>query len=367
MKGDPADAVRASFDPDRLRQARLVRGLKKLALAQMVGVTPAAVGQYELGRVRPSAAVLAKASLALGFPLEFFMARYPKGNTGEEHAHFRRLRSTSARSRSMQVARLGLLDELVERVERQVELPKLDLPIHEPASADRTEVEGIAAWLRIRWGLGKGPIGNVVRLLESKGIVVVRLASEAEGIDAYSWRAGSRPIVVLTRDKADNARSNFDAAHELGHLVMHQEPDAGSRSLEDQAQMFAAGFLTPAETIREELPSRFDVPAYVALKHRWGVSVQALLFRARTLGNLSEPAYRRAMAKISAWGWRTNEPADIRLADEPILLSSALRLLQTELQIGIVQLASDLSIPPALVYSFVSSQVRPKVEVQTPD
>ena len=73
------------------------------------------------------------------------------------------------------------------------------------------------------------------------------------------------------------------------------------------------------------------------------------------------------MAKISAWGWRTNEPADIRLAEEPILLSSALRLLQTELQIGIVQLASDLSIPPALVYSFVSSQVRPKVEVQTPD
>src|SRR5437879_2500860 len=65
------DSAALSLDPRRLTLARQVAGLKKVDLARLVGVTPAAISQYESGRNRPSAAVAAKLSLALSFPGQF--------------------------------------------------------------------------------------------------------------------------------------------------------------------------------------------------------------------------------------------------------------------------------------------------------
>jgi Zn-dependent peptidase ImmA (M78 family) len=92
------------------------------------------------------------------------------------------------------------------------------------------------------------------------------------------------------------------------------------------------------------LPRRFDIGAYVELKRRWRVSIQALLYRARTLEVISEPAYRRAMSRISLWGWRTGEPYSLGAADEPTLLRSALELLadSDEADLGFLR---DVGIP----------------------
>ncbi|RZB19851.1 transcriptional regulator [Streptomyces sp. F001] len=46
--------------------ARQLRGLRKNELARKVGLTPAAVSQYELGQSRPSATVVAQLAMALG-------------------------------------------------------------------------------------------------------------------------------------------------------------------------------------------------------------------------------------------------------------------------------------------------------------
>jgi Zn-dependent peptidase ImmA (M78 family)/DNA-binding XRE family transcriptional regulator len=343
-----------TFDPGRLTQARLLRGLKKVDLARDVGKTPAAIGQYEQGTARPSPATLTTIGLVLGFPIAFFALR-PKSSFAETNAYFRRLRSVSVHARSTQAARLALLDEVIAYLEQHVELPRLDIPSRpaDPASAPERIAE-IAAEVRRYWQLGDGPLASVIALLESKGCVVVRLSSESEGIDAYTWRASSRPIVVLTRDKADRARSNFDAAHELGHLVLHPEPESGSRLLEEQANEFAAAFLMPATAITEELPGTFDVGRYVELKQRWRVSVQALLYRARELERISEPKYRRAMTTISAWGWRTHEPAAIGSIDEPSMLTDALKLVADELGLTPERVAADLSIPMDVFQSFTA-------------
>lgn len=55
--------------------------------------------------------------------------------------------------------------------------------------------------------------------------------------------------------------------------------------------------------------------------------MQALLYRARTLGTLSEDSYRRAMRRMSAAGWRTREPVDIGPAEAPELLRRAVAAL----------------------------------------
>ena len=58
--------------PDRLRQARELRGLTQTALARQVGVHPSAIAQLETGRMQPSPAVLDALSRATGFPPAFF-------------------------------------------------------------------------------------------------------------------------------------------------------------------------------------------------------------------------------------------------------------------------------------------------------
>lgn len=355
MSSDPIlGRVRLRFQPERLVQARLARGMKKVDLADLVGVTPAAIGQYEGGHIKPSADVLGRLAVALQFPAPFFEAGRPMNSLSEERAHFRRLRSTSTSARSRQVARLALLEELVARIEQDVELPTVSIPVLDLEKGDRTEIEGLASLTRSRWDLGQGPIANVIALLESKGCVVVRLVSETEGIDAYSRWSGPRPVVVLTMDKRDAARSNFDAAHELGHLVMHHDPQPGSRVAEDQAQMFAAAFLMPADAICAELPTRFDLPAFVELKHRWRVSIQALLYRARILRTISEAAYKRAMTRISLWGWRTGEPSSISDVEDPYVLAASLTLLREQRGLDPSAIADELSIPPDLMDAFVA-------------
>jgi Zn-dependent peptidase ImmA (M78 family) len=77
------------------------------------------------------------------------------------------------------------------------------------------------------------------------------------------------PRVTLGTDKNDRARSRFDAAHELGHLVMHGDQIWGLPEIEKQAHAFAAAFLMPAEDIREELPATVDWPKLFNLKRRW--------------------------------------------------------------------------------------------------
>ncbi len=151
--------------------------------------------------------------------------------------------------------------------------------------------EGAKA-VRAAWGLGAGPIDNVVRLLEACGIVMTRNEIGTADVDSFSTWLPQRPVIVLASDKRDAARSRFDAAHELGHLVMHADAEPGRHVIENQAHRFAAAFLMPAETIAKEFPHRMSWPAFIKLKERWRVSLQVLLIRAKTLGALSSDGYR---------------------------------------------------------------------------
>ena len=119
-------------------------------------------------------------------------------------------------------------------------------------------------------------------------------------IDAFSVCFGERPVVVLGSEKAVTARSRFDAAHELGHLVLHSDDEAGTKDAERQAHEFAAAFLMPSSAIRDQLPARADWQTLMRLKTTWRVSIQALLRRALTLEVMSKQQYVSAMKAVSA-------------------------------------------------------------------
>jgi Zn-dependent peptidase ImmA (M78 family) len=164
-------------------------------------------------------------------------------------------------------------------------------------------------------------------------------------------------VIVLGSDKQDAGRSRFDAAHELGHLVMHHDAEPGRQAVERQAHRFAAAFLMPAEVISHEFPRRMDWPAYMALKQRWRVSLQALLYRARGLGVLSSDAYQRAQVQLSArWG-RASEPGDLGPAEQPMVLQRAMDLLSSGLGIDAAALAGAVRLPPEIMASLLADAV----------
>jgi Zn-dependent peptidase ImmA (M78 family) len=181
--------------------------------------------------------------------------------------------------------------------------------------------------------MGDGPVGHLVRLIEHHGVLVVFSALQAASVDAYSFSSQVRPVVVLNPIKRDYYRQRLDVAHELGHLIMHGDAEPGGRVVEEQAYQFASELLMPAAEMRDLLPTTMGGNVWFTLaklKEHWGVSIQALLFRARRLGRLSDVSYRNAMTTISTRGWRRDEPGLVTAIEQPSLLPRALELLDQE-------------------------------------
>lgn len=322
-----ADA-RLLFTPARLTLARRLRGVRKNQLAALIGTTPTAVGQYEAGSQRPSGPTLARLAAALGVPVEFFAATGTGPGVDAADAHFRSLRSTSQLDRDQALSYGGLAVDIAAVVDRYAELPVPAIPSQPvPLTGGVGEPAAAARLARARLGLPAGPVRHAVRLLENHGVLVLTLPDLAPALDAFSVSAQPRPLVLLNPAKDDYYRRRFDAAHELGHLVMHADAEPGNRVVEDQANRFAAEFLLPADEIAGQLPRTVRWHALDELKQRWGVSLAALLYRARTLGILPETRYRSAMSTMSKRGWRRHEPGPRPPVEQPALLTAAVELL----------------------------------------
>ena len=308
-----------TFEPARLRLARELRGWSRAELARKLGVTPAAISQFESGAIKPSAETCEQLGRQLGVPTGFFFLPLIKTHEG----FFRSLRRTTVADRRKARAIAHIAHDLATHdsapdVILQTLIPEFPIPV----SGKIGDVEDVAARVRGQWKTLPGPVPDMVELIERHGAVVIRLPLGSADVDAFSLPFDDRPVIVLGSDKNDRARSRFDAAHELGHLVMHGQRLYGLPEVEKQAHWFAAAFLMPRDDIYDELPRHVDWPLLFDLKQKWQVSLAALLMRARTLGILSESNYLTAIKTASARGWRRVEPVPLGAPEKPRLLSS---------------------------------------------
>ncbi|MFD9664876.1 XRE family transcriptional regulator [Rhodococcus sp. NPDC059968] len=346
-----ADAA-ALFDGSRLILARQLAAMRKSELAQAIGKSPTAVAGWESGTKRPTASTVAELTLALGLEPAFFAVRQEEIAVPTSTPHFRSLRATTQVARDQARAYGQLAVDIATSLERYVEFPTLDVPVF-PVDLDDADGDGperAARFVREKWGMGGGPAGHVVRLLENHGVLVVFSPVQTAAVDAYSFDSHLRPVVVLNPSKRDYYRQRFDVAHELGHLVMHADAEPGGRIVEEQANRFASELLMPAEEVIDLLPASMSGNVWVLLgklKEQWGVSMQALLFRARKLGKLNDISYRNAMTTVSMRGWRRSEPGQVQILEQPSLLPKAIEILGEE---GIEQdiLINECRVPSQL-------------------
>ena len=259
----------------------------------------------------------------------------------------------------------ALIAELVVVIQRHARLPADTIPFYRlDPNSDLEVIDAVASQVRQQWNLGSEPIPDVVRELERHGAVTARLEL-ADEVDAFSWPGQDHPIVILGTEKEDRVRSRFDAAHELGHLVLHKDhAKPADRTLEKQAHRFASAFLLPRERLNEEWPrGRLDWRDLMVLKRRWQMSLAALLYRARQDKLLTETAYESATKYMSRAGWRTTEPGDLGAPERPRLLQNAVRALE-DAGTSFSRLAEEARLPTELVNDYVRQRVPGRVAVE---
>lgn len=309
------------FEPARLTQARARLGVSKTDLAGKVGVSAAAIGQYEAGVNSPRPEVLDRLAAALEVRPGFFGVGRPLARIDTVNAHFRSLRSARVTDRQRALATAALVWELTFALERYVRLPEADLPVV-PAGTTPTEA---AAALRRHWGLPDGPVKHLVATAESRGIVVaVRPLREIEAVDAFSVVIVDRPVIVTSPRRSENVfRHRFSTAHEIGHLVLHADAGEHGAAVEKEADEFAAAFLTPAAAMDAALPQRLDLAALDRLGRTWGVSPKSLVRRMVERGRTTESSARRAYQRLAMTDDPLADPTGAYPGEMPSLLKKA--------------------------------------------
>jgi Zn-dependent peptidase ImmA (M78 family)/DNA-binding XRE family transcriptional regulator len=337
--------------PERITQARELLGLSKTELADRLEVTPAAVAQWESGTKSPTAENLAALAKALGVRMALLMKPRPNSVSLKGPLSFRAWSSARTRRANRKAATLAeLVAEVFLWLDERITFPEVDLPlVHQEASAEEA-----AFRCRREWGLGDRPILKLAELLESKGIVLASAVFGDERFDAFSCIMGTRPLIFLGREKGDRARSRFDAAHELGHLLLHQHHSDSDLKvidlhnwLETEAQSFAGAFLLPVETFSNDVID-LSLEGFLKLKPKWGVSAQAMIVRAHELEIITDSHYTELCRQISARGWRKakQEPLDEQVPPmEPSLGKRSLELLEQNEVIHAWEVSDELPLP----------------------
>lgn len=309
-----AQASDARFNPSRLTFARNRRGLKKTDLAKHIGITPRSVTGYECGDFPPETDRLAQIASFLKFPPSFFYEEELLETIDANAVSFRSMTKMSAALRNVALGAGSLAIQLNSWLESRFVLPELDLPDFGRDMAPDAAAEA----LRQHWGLGEQPVRNMVHLLEAKGIRVYSLAIDAKEVDAFSTWWNGKPFVFLNTQKTAE-HSRFDAAHELGHLVLHRHGEPHGQDAEKDANTFASAFLMPARSVIATQLRFPTLDSLIRAKKHWAVSVAALNYRLHTLGMTTEWVNRSLCIEIARAGFRTNEPNSIPRETSQIL------------------------------------------------
>lgn len=289
-----------SFNYARVDLARRRHGWGKGALARAVGISPRNLTEYEKGQQEPTLETIGRLAATLRFPREFFYGP-DLDEPPIDGVSFRALTRLTARQRDQALGSGSLALALGDWIEHHFDLPTPDIPQY-----PGLDPEMAADAVRAAWGLGERRISNMVHLLEAHGVRVFSLAEDTTTVDAFSFWRGRVPYVFLNTMKTAE-HSRMDAAHELGHLVLHAHGGPTGRKAEHEAQAFGAAFLMPAGSVRAEAPFGGRIPQLAKAKSRWNVSVASLAVRMHRLGMLTDWQYRSIFIELNRRG-RANEP-----------------------------------------------------------
>lgn len=290
-------------------------------------LTKQAISKYETGKSVPGSEVLVRLAEVLNVKTSYFMQQ-PKVNV-EFIAYRKHSRLPKAEAGRLQVQITNHLEyycwlaALFPASDGKPER-RTAVSIPKPRQAKSVEdAEKIAKELREEWKIGLDPIENLAETLEDHAAAVLALDADERFDGNAAWATvlsdDVRKIPVLVTNAAMSGdRQRFNLAHELGHLAIKQKQ---TKEDEDIAHRFAAAFLVPDEAAYKELGqarSRIEFDELLLLKHKYGLSMQAWLRRAKDLGIITPSWYKNTVVIFRKRRWHKHEPGKQVAPERPL-------------------------------------------------
>ena len=302
---------------ERLRRFRLARGMSLDDLHAAIGelVSKQSLSKYERGKMQPPARTLNRIAAALGVKS---VQLWGEPACQVECVAFRK---RSSLSKKEQERIQGFVTEAVEKrvwlLDRIGVRNSLNLAIRVFPVNSLEDAEEAATALRQRWNLGTDPIPNLLDVLEAQHIHIIEVdaGEKFDGISTVARDAEGKVLAaaIATRRGTSGDRHRLNVAHELGHLTLNPSENFDT---EKAAFRFGAAFLAPAEQLCREVGEKrslIHLEELRYLKRRYGMSMQALLYRLRDLEVITESHCTRWYMDISKLGWRKQEPIEMPL------------------------------------------------------
>jgi len=293
---------------ERLKMARKMAGMSQQELGERAGVSRMSISKYERDINVPKSQVLIKLAKALGVKIEYLLRPV------EVRLSEPLFRKCTALPKKKEYQ---ILEKTRDWVERYLEVealfndtPQYSMPNIENSIMELDDVEEAVLQLRKEWDLGLDPIDNLLEVLEDKGIKVWTIDQEHDHFDALEiWANDETPILVV-RGGIPGDRQRFDLAHELGHMLLDVDEALDE---EKAAHRFAGAFLAPKPKVFEELGrnrQHLSVKELLILKQKYGLSMQAWIYRAKDLGIISQSKMRQMFIEIRKRNWHKKEPGE---------------------------------------------------------
>ncbi len=326
-----------------IRAIRLRHHLTQTELAARLGMRPGPLNCIEKGRNLPSARVIHSLSKILNVPTDAFFDRSaPSGNSlviREESTPYMVVKKDlpwsgpcalpardSTELPAIHEGVCGIISQIadafleLEDFSGAMKSTELQLCI----AADRTEegLQRLCDRVRHMLGIGEAVIFDYLELLENAGLRII-FCDLPVGQDSISCHdvANANAFIFLRAEPMTPERQLFHLCYELGRLYIHA-PDhypalPRARAGRDRrgkpftchraARRFSALFLMPEAAMRATVrqlgirPGQWTLELLYRLKHRFGVSAQAMLYRLREL-KLIVPALEKEFdAEIKAF------------------------------------------------------------------
>lgn len=297
----------------RLFRARKAAGFSMKALGDKIGVSANAIKKYEHGKAMPGSENLLALAKSLDVRTEYFFRPVKVELKGVEYRKrastpkklLNRINGNVMDQAERWAELLDLYPDSVKPV-TQFSLPK-GLP---GVVSSPQDIEDIANQMRTEWRIGFNPIPDMIDTLELEGVMIISTDIEVgKKFDGLAGTIGETPVIVVSGHQPGD-RQRFTLAHELGHLVLHGRL---SKAMDEEkaCNHFAGAFLLPKQALLDHLgPNRqaLEPQELHLLKHEFGISMMAILFRAGQCGIISENLQRQYYIRFSKLRWRTEEP-----------------------------------------------------------
>lgn len=348
----------------QLTIAREFRGLTQTELSKAIkGLPQSSLSKFEKGLSVISESVQKDIIEFLNFPKEFFEIKIPDVL---ESSNYRK-RSTVSKTEIVNFElKCKFIGYIVDSMADSLEWPEFLL---KPLNVeDGFSPKKVADYTRKLMKLKPDEsVKNICSLLEKHGIIIYELDLN-DKIDGVSFISdGGYPIIVINGTYS-NDRKRFTIAHELGHILMHDERNfpisefRTEKDIENEANVFASEFLMPENVIKNQLRGLM-LKDLTPLKNYWLTSMASIIRKAYDLKCIDANRYKYFSIEMSRLGYRKDEPVNVFI-DKPQLFEKAYNLFLNELDYSTEDFVNAFKLPEDIINNVFGIVKSNKVKVR---